>query len=79
MGAARKELTGAGGRNSGSPSDWVWPWKSPTRSGPGIRLRYAKKLSPSGISHNRWDSSGVRPEARKSSTCPAPSRVAITP
>ena len=64
MGAAMKELTGAGGANSGSPIHLACSAKSRTRSGPGRPLRYSKNLSPSGISHSRWASPGVRPETQ---------------
>ena len=53
MGAASRELTGIGGRNSGSPTERTWAAKSATRNGSGTALRYSKNRSPPGISHRR--------------------------
>ena len=52
---------------------------SGTLSGPGMVVRYSKIFGPSGSANNCWVSSLVRPEAKKSSTCPLSSRVTITP
>ena len=65
IGATSRAPSCTEGRKSGMPRAPRWPAISETRRGSWIPLRYSKNPSPSGMSHNPWCSSSVRPETMK--------------